>query len=404
VIAADVEGRVELVVVGLGPMGAGALRHAAARGVHCLGIGSAEPAVFADHAGPFASHYDSGRVTRHVDATFEWAELARRAIADYPAIEQRSGIGFHRPVGVLYAVADEATALAVERVAGRLGPAGAGIGRTVDVDPRVWVGPVAAVFAEPAPAGHVDPRRMVAAQLATARADGATVVADEVVRLEQASGGGWRLHTATGQVVDAAEVVLAGGPHTDELLDRICPLELDVRPEVVVTAVIDAPEQRRLRDMPSLLSPVDDPRFADIYLVPPTDYPDGTVRIKLGATRHAPMRATHAAARREWMRGDRHVEDLAVLRRLTEEAVPGLVARDWQTHPCLIADTPSGLPYVDHVAAGLVVAAGCNGYAAKSGDAVGALAASLAIDGTWRDPVLAAGSFSVRDRRQQGHG
>jgi glycine/D-amino acid oxidase-like deaminating enzyme len=104
------------------------------------------------------------------------------------------------------------------------------------------------------------------------------------------------------------------------------------------------------------------------------------------------------------MRGDRHVEDLAVLRRLTEEAVPGLVARDWQTHPCLIADTPSGLPYVDHVAAGLVVAAGCNGYAAKSGDAVGALAASLAIDGTWRDPVLAAGSFSVRDRRQQGHG
>lgn len=389
-------GGVELVVIGLGPMGAGALRHVAARGLRCVGIGSVEPAVFAEHSGPFASHYDSGRVTRHVDATFEWAELARRAIADYPLLEQRSGVGFHRPVGVVYAVADEDEASAIEAVADRLGPVGKGIVRTVDVDPRLSPGSAIAVFVEPAPAGHVDPRRMIRAQLATATADGARVLADEVVRLEQLAGRGWRVHTSAGRVLDTGRVVVAGGPHTDELLAPIGPVEVAVRPEVVVTAVVDVAEQRRLAGMPSLLAPVDHPRFADVYLVPPTDYPDGTVRIKLGATRHQLLRADDAAARRTWMRSDEHLADLADLRELTEAVVPGLVSHTWQTHPCLITDTPSGFPYVDHLAHGLVVATGCNGYAAKSGDAVGALAAALAIDGSWRDPVLGAGSFRLR--------
>ena len=57
--------RYELAVVGLGLIGAGALRAASASGCRAIGIGSPEPAVFADHDGPFASHYDSGRVTRH---------------------------------------------------------------------------------------------------------------------------------------------------------------------------------------------------------------------------------------------------------------------------------------------------------------------------------------------------
>lgn len=389
-------GRAELVVVGLGPMGAGALRHAAARGVRCVGIGSAEPTVLADRRGPFASHYDSGRVTRHVDTTFEWAELARRAICDYTLLEQRSGIVFHRPVGVVFAAADQHDAAAIEAVARRLGPIGDGIVRSPRADPRLSPGPSVAVFTEPAPAGHVDPRRMIRAQLATAAADGASIVADEVVRLEHFVGRGWRVHTASGSLIDTERVVVAGGPHSDELLAQIQPIDVAVRPEVVVTAVVDEAEQRRLAGLPSLLTPVDHPRFADVYLVPPTDYPDGSVRIKLGATRHEPMRAHDAAARRTWMRGDEHLADLADLRLLTEAVVPGLLAHTWRTHPCLITDTPSGLPYVDHLADGLVVATGCNGYAAKSGDAIGALAAALAIEGEWSDPVLVAASFRVR--------
>ena len=81
--------RVDLAVVGLGLIGSAALREAAAvgaaSGAVVAGIGPAEPAVLSEHAGPFASHYDSGRITRHLDARFEWALLAQRAIARYGA-------------------------------------------------------------------------------------------------------------------------------------------------------------------------------------------------------------------------------------------------------------------------------------------------------------------------------
>jgi sarcosine oxidase len=384
--------RYDLVVVGLGPIGAGALRSAAAAGARVVGIGSPEPAVLADHEGPFASHYDSGRVTRHVAATFEWAELARRAIADYPAIEQRSGIAFHRPVGVVYATLDPH---GVAAVVSRLAALRIVVDRVDTLgDPRLHIDPEPVCFVEGSPAGHVDPRRMTAAQVACGVADGAHVERSVVERVESIAGG-WRLHVAGGAAVDADRVVLAGGPHTGEI-DGLPPLPpMTVRAEVVVTAVLDAGEQARLAGLPSVLAPVRHEWFLDVYLVPPTDYPDGTVRIKLGATRHAPIEMPDAASRRAWMRGDAHADDLAALRQLTEQLVPGLRAERWETKPCLITDTPTDLPYVDHLADGLVIAAGCNGYAAKSGDAIGALAAQLALTGRWADPVLAADRFAA---------
>lgn len=367
-------------VIGLGPMGAGALRAAAATGVRAVGVGSPEPASFAAHAGPFASHYDSGRVTRHVDATWEWAEFARQAITAYPTIEERSGITFHRPVGVVYATNVRDEIAAVESVVSRLGGLGIAVEQLAAFhDPRVAIDPAAVCFVEGAPAGHIDPRRMTAAQLACAQLDGARVIADVVLALERVSGG-WRARLHGGDTVDAERVIVAGGPHTAELAGLPPVPPLDVRAEVVVMAVVDADEQARLAGLPSVIAPVDDPQFLDVYLVPPTDYPDGSVRIKLGATRHATVAMPDAEARRAWMRGGAHTADLDALRRLTEALVPGLRAERWQTKPCLITDTPSGLPYVEHIADDLVIAAGCNGYAAKSGDAIGALAAHLALE------------------------
>ena len=387
--------RYELAVVGLGPIGAGALRAASASGCRAIGIGSPEPAVFADHDGPFASHYDSGRVTRRVDATFEWAELARRAIADYAAIEEGSGIRFHRPVGVVYATSDPREIDAVDAVAARLTALRIPVERRATIDDaRVHVDPNAVCFVEGAPAGHVDPRRMITAQLACAEADGATVRRSTVTHVEAAEGG-WRLHLDGGDPVNAERVVIAGGPHTAEIAGLPPLPPLTVRAEVVVTGVLDADERARLAGLPSVLAPVRHERFLDVYLVPPTDYPDGTVRIKLGATRHAPIEMPDAASRRAWMRGDAHAADLAALRLLAEQLVPGLRAEWWETKPCLITDTPTGLPYVDHLGDGLVIAAGCNGYAAKSGDAIGALAAQLALTGRWTDPVLRADRFAV---------
>lgn len=386
--------RYDIAVIGLGPVGAGALRHAAASGARTVGVGVVEPAVFADHGGPFASHYDSGRVTRHLDATWAWAELARRAIASYPSMEARSGITFHRPVGLIYAASEAAEVAGIAATAARLTALGIAVRRVDEVDGRVAIDPAAVRYVEPGPAGHVDPRRMVAAQLACARADGAEVVTATVVSVASTSDG-WRLQLADGGVLHAATVVVAGGPHTDEL-EGLPPLPpMTVRAEAVVTGALDATEQARLAGLPSVLAPVDDAVFEDVYLVPPTDYPDGSVRIKLGATRRTKIVVPDGASRRAWMRGDAHVRELDALRRLTEALVPGLRVERWETKPCLITGTPTGLPYVDHLADGLVLAAGCNGYAGKSGDAIGALAASLALDGRWTDEGLDRAGFAV---------
>jgi len=374
-------------VVGLGLIGSGALRELADRGVDAVGVGPAEPSDWAAHTGPFASHYDSGRITRHLDPVREWAVLAARAIAGYGELERRSGIDFHRPVGVVMSEIGAERTAAVAAVAASLGldmrrhDPGA-----PSPDARLHFSPRSTCFAEDGPAGHVDPRRMLRANLAVATGAGARVVRDAATSLDH-TGDGWRVATSSGEVVTADRVVVATGAHTDELHLAGCP-SFAVRGETVVLATLAEAEHRRLAGLPSVLARLDHPDYEDLYVVPPTDYPDGTVRLKLGATRRDVRRLDDATSRRAWMRGDGHRAELGPLRDLLTGLVDGLVATAWETKPCLITETASGLPVVDHLGPGLVVAAGGNGYAAKSANAIGALADDLVLSGQWTDPDL----------------
>ena len=388
-----------IAVVGLGLIGSGALRHLAASGEEVVGIGPTEPPVLAVHDGVFASHYDSGRITRHLDARREWAVLAARSIAGYAALEEASGIAFHRPVGVVLAEHDP------DRIASTLANA-AELGIEVGVSPSgvgapgggvLALPPGSTVLAEPGPAGHIDPRRMLAANVAVAAARGASVLDDQVAGLDRVDGG-WSVRTASGPALVADRVLVTAGPHTDELLAGLGTVEppptLAVRGETVVLAELDEDEQDRLAAMPSVLAQlVDHPTYGDLYAVPPTGYPDGTVRLKLGATRRRYLELPSAEAKRAWMRGDEHRAELGELRALLEALVPGLRARSWETKPCLITETPSDLPWVEGLAPGLVVAAGGNGYAAKSANAIGALAADLLVTGRWTDAELDEAAF-----------
>ena len=144
--------------------------------------------------------------------------------------------------------------------------------------------------------------------------------------------------------------------------------------------------------LPSII--VDDPRRDHLYIVPPTDYPDGHIYVKLGATRR-PERVLSAAQRREWMAGTTHEADLDWLQGLLLDVLPGLQADAWLTKPCLIPETPTKLPYVELVEPGCVMAVGSNGYAAKSADAIGALAVGLVVHGSWTDADLDPKSFEL---------
>ena len=91
----------DVAVIGVGMMGAAALRYLAEAGVDVVGVGPAEPADRTAHTGVFASHYDEGRITRVLDPGPVWGRLGARAIAAYADIEARSEVRFHYPVGCL---------------------------------------------------------------------------------------------------------------------------------------------------------------------------------------------------------------------------------------------------------------------------------------------------------------
>ncbi|MEP7048122.1 MAG: FAD-dependent oxidoreductase [Ilumatobacteraceae bacterium] len=383
--------RCDVAVVGLGLVGAAALRHLAGSGLGAVGIGPSEPVDFAAHDGVFASHYDSGRITRRLDKRREWAILAERAIYQYPLIAAASGIEFHQPVGVVMADVDADRLSTVTGVADRLG---VGYARYAPGQPfgddRISVPDGATVLHEPAPGGFIDPRRMLSAQLAVARQGGAETIEKEVTGIAR-SGTGWSVTVSDGSTVEAAQVVIATGPHADELHGLPSRPLIDVVAETVVMARVSALDRLSLSGLPAIII---DGAVDHLYIVPPTKYPDGEVYVKLGATRHEHS-VLSAGGRRAWMAGSSHEADLDWLRGLLEGVLPGLRADQWLTKPCLIPDTPTKLPYLEIVEPGLVMAVGSNGYAAKSADAIGALAAGLVVNGHWTDPDLDARDFEL---------
>ena len=372
-------------VVGLGLVGSGALRHAAAAG-SVVGIGPGEPSDWSSHTGVFASHYDSGRVTRRLDIRRDWAILASRAIDQYPLIERQSGVTFHHPVGMSFVRNDREGIEQQRKVAADLGIAiDDGPAPLPYRFPTGWT-----CLSEPAPAGYIDPRKMIEAQLAAAR--GAEIVREEVRSITRTSGG-FRLRAATGIEVTAEQVIVATGSYGNHFTER--PLAVSIRSEAVILCEVDQDTAESLV-MPTAIWIIDHPELNDIYVVPPVQYPDGRWYLKVGGDWGPGPRLDSEASRLAWMTGADADDRLDMMRRVVEEMLPDVPFTSFSMKPCVIADTATGLPFVGIVDDGRVVARGGNGHAAKSGDAIGALAVSLATNGEWTDPDLDEAVFQPR--------
>lgn len=377
----------DVAVVGLGLIGSAALRHLAAAGLSVVGLGVAEPDDWAEHAGPFASHYDSGRVTRRLDARREWAVLADRAISAYPDLEAETGVRFHHPVGLLFSRNDEEGVEAHRAVIAARGLDVAESLTSEDLPYRLPFG--WPLFTEPSPAGFIDPRRMLAAHLVAAERRGAMVRRGHVVAIERRVGG-YRAVIGNGDNVDARHVLVATGAYAADLLP-VRPA-MAVLPEAVVLGEVSADDAGALSDMPALIHIPDAGPFADIYVVPSTRYPDGGWYIKLGGSLAGKVPVV-GDDRNAWMAGSAADDDLPLLRSALLDLLPDVSFRRFVAKPCLITKTNHHLPFLDEVDAGLFVAAGGNGRSAKSADALGALAADLVTHGSWRDPELDRNSF-----------
>jgi sarcosine oxidase len=384
----------DFAVIGSGLIGSAVTRFLSAASASVVAIGPDEPVDWRVHHGVFASHYDQGRITRILDPDPVWATLAARSIAAYPEIEAHSGLRFHFPVGCLRIHQQSA------QPRERLAPVGE-LGRRMGVDfsvqdaaglaalfPFLQVGGQVAATWERGGAGYINPRTLVQAQLTIARQQGATIVRETAVALQQAAEG-MIIDTDAGQRHRAQQVIIAAGAWSNLLPQR--PLELRPKKVTVVLAEVDQVEADRLASMPSILYRLDThPSLSSVYLLPPIRYPDGNTYIKIGGALLEPLWAQTPTELAPWFHGDGNPFEADAVRAVLLELIPELRARSFTTRPCTYTMTAHGRPYVDQIDDGCFVATGGCGSAAKSSNEIGRLAARLALTGVWDDDLSAA--------------
>jgi sarcosine oxidase len=381
------------IIIGKGLIGSAAIRYLSKYSSNVAAIGPDEPLDQEKHEGVFASHYDQGRLTRLIDDDPIWSQLARRAIDNYGELEERSGIRFYNPVGLLLADIEQSQG---GYLSNRLEVAKAlNLKYTLyEPDDRRWqetfpylnFPATYSLFHEPAPAGYINPRSLIEAQLNIARQQGATII-PQTVSVVQKEGDWIVVKTTEGATYRAKKVLVAAGAFTNyhNLLPR--PIPLKVKTETIILGRLSEAEAQRLGDMPIVVYLIDDPEIENIYMTPPIQYPDGDYYIKMGANTIADQWPTTLAEIQAWFReGDSDLCKGAMERALRSQ-FPDVEFLSVETKRCIVCYTPSRHATIDEVGNGIFVAAGGNGRGAKGSDTLGYLAAGLIHDGSWPNDI-----------------
>jgi len=380
-------------VVGRGLIGAAATKYLSEAGARVVCIGPDEPERPQTHRGVFASHYDQGRLTRQFDRDVVYSKLAGRSIDAYPKIAAAGRTPFHMPVGLLVAESPQLPAghpdspLHTARTLGRRFD-------LYDVGDRSWMKAFPAlmfpesyrILHEPAPAGYINPRRMLKAQLTIATDEGASIVPETVVRVRR-DHGSVVVETDSGNRYETKATLVAAGAFTN--YHDLVPRKLSFQPETesIVLARVSESDARQLARAPTVIYSLEDMEVSGVYVTPPILYPDGNHYIKIGANTIYDTEPSSLDAIGAWFRSGDSDRCKDALARVLRSMWPQVDFLSFHTTRCIICRTPNGYPIVDEVEDGLFVAAGGNGGAAKSADAIGRLAAGLMQHVDWPDEL-----------------
>lgn len=373
----------EYAVVGKGMIGAAAARHLSQKSDAVALVGPHEPpGDWSVHHGVFGSHYDQGRITRCMDGSLAWALWATRSIAAYPEMEAKSGIRFHHRCGgvqVGFKTTDPDSNLnKAERNALYLGTEyekySSEAFRKRYAEYHFDDGLM--VLHETGEAGYINPRSLVEAQVKIAEMQG-TDVLRETVRAIDSSGSGVVLNTDEGQTIRAKQVLVATGAWTEFLTGA--KLGLVPTPRTVVLAHIDKAEAERLKNMPTIIwyEGVNNPDIEGVYILPPIEYPDGNIYIKLGGALYNMDYPQNERELNRWFQGNGSDVEARALEYELRRVIPGLRTESVHAKTCVVTNRVNdNMPLIEPIVAGkvMVAAAGC-GAAAKSSDEIGRLAA-----------------------------
>lgn len=377
----------DFVVVGRGMMGAAAARHLSQTGASVALVGRGEPADWTAHDGVFASHYDSGRITRTIDQDRDWALLANRSIARYREIEKESGIAFHGETGCLISGhADGEFVSSVAAVAARHGLDAPLLDRAELRAHFPWFSlpeRSAGIF-EAKGAGYIDPRKLVAAQVACMEKAGGVCISDDAISVTE-EGGRASVTLRSGEVVTGGRVLVATGgfSRAPGLLPRVPALIVKAR--TVVLAQLSPEQAKAFAGMPSWIDESADPS-EHFYFLPPIVYPDGHAYLKIGGD-PTDIEIAEEPAIVDWFRGQGDANAITHLKRLLARSIPQLDPVRLLSAPCVTTYTAHGYPYAGFVDGERVaLLTGGNGTAAKSSDEIGRIGADLLIRGRLDEP------------------
>lgn len=356
-------------VVGSGLWGSAAARHLAKAGCDITLIGPGEPEQKSTHQGIFASHYDEGRITRKNALDPYWCGVSIAAIERYAEIEEESGVAFFTSCGAIMAGHEDWMA----RV---------DVGRrkyaieceVLDVDglaqrfpyfqfPSGFKG-----YHEPTGAGHVSPRRLVAAQRKAAVNHGVKWL-DQVAEAVDDDG---TVHTDD-ERLSFDQILVTAGYNTDDVLGRNA--MLDVYARTVAFFEVDEVQTEALSQMPTLVW--DTPN--DPYLLPPIRYPDGKLYIKLGGDPED-VHLDGPDAIHDWFRSGGNPDVRDHLEHEFRKLMPSVDIKSVSMTSCVTSWTKDRLPEIAHLSDRITVATGGNGAGAKCSDEIGRLGAALVMD------------------------
>lgn len=370
---------VDFVVVGRGLMGTACARYLAEAGCDVVLVGPDEPIDRAAHPGPFGSFHDAGRITRAISDDPVWSRLATAAIARYPDLAARSGIGFYTQTGAMMAGPTKGTMadftarfLRCATVLGLDHTRLSGLALARHCPDFTLPEGTEAVF-DP-DGGYIDPRAMRQAEENLAIAAGARVSASPATDCNGAV-----VTLATGDRVSAGQIVLAIGAWTGASPLTMARLAMRVYQRTVLLAEVSAVEAARLATLPSLIF-VPEGGLTDLYLLPPIRYPDGRFYLKIGGEASSPE-AQSLDGLNAWFKTNGSASAGAILLRALRDLMPDLAILRTKTAPCAVSFTATGHPYIGRLDAHVTLLTGGNGAAAKSADSLGRLGAVAALGG-----------------------
>lgn len=381
-------GTYDVVVVGGGIFGAPAARALAERGLSVAVVVSPEPEDPRTHTGPFGAHYDVSRLTWRTHADPTHMAMSDHALAAFQSMHERHG-GIILSHGSLFLTAPG-------RDEGRLATAESEGFDILSADAVMEQFPFLAVpedvvgFFEADLPSIIDPRVVIAAELATAESLGAHVIRTHATEVRD--DGMVRLANGDGLMGGSVLVAAGGFSNLPGLLPT--PLALRLKRESVLLAHLDGAATERLAEYPALVYQIAAREISDIYSSPPLPYPDGSVALKWGANTLADEWLADHDAVLEWYRGGDSDPAGTLIRPHMEATLPTMNATSWSTHRCAITYTSHGKPYMDRIGERLFVSVGGNGHSAKWAPTLGDMAAGLVAEGAW-DLAVPADEFQA---------